>query len=211
MTKSTHATPKVSHNPSPKGSIILAQGNALGKLGWLNRRLKACLIGSVFTRSMKQTFSLRGCLYSLPRATPRTRPWASMRQPVGLLNRCAPACLTLAIAACLVLPASAATFDEQRKTVAASIETQSEKAIISLLQAGIKEGKPTQAIAETQKWLRQNLPKDGMLLYYAGQAAELSGDWKSAAALYQQYLKKADLKSTTADDAVYRVYSLLIY
>ena len=134
-----------------------------------------------------------------------------MRQPVGLLNRCAPACLTLAIAACLVLPASAATFDEQRKSVAASIETQSEKAIISLLQAGIKEGKPTQAIAETQKWLRQNLPKDGMLLYYAGQAAELSGDWKSATALYQQYLKKADLKSTTADDAVYRVYSLLIY
>jgi outer membrane protein assembly factor BamD (BamD/ComL family) len=121
------------------------------------------------------------------------------------------ASLGLVVVGSLALPASASTFEEQRKAVATSIETQSEKAIISLLQAGIKEGKSTQAIAETQKWLRQNLPKDGMLLYYAGQAAELSGDWKSAAALYQQYLKKADLKSATADDAVYRVYSLLIY
>lgn len=119
--------------------------------------------------------------------------------------------LGLVVFGSLAVPATAATFDEQRKAVTASIETQSEKAIISLLQAGIKEGKPTQAIAETQKWLRQNMPKDGMLLYYAGQAAELSGDWKNGTALYQQYLKKADLKSATADDAVYRVYSLLIH
>ena len=98
--------------------------------------------------------------------------------------------LGLVIFGSLAVPATAATFDEQRKAVTASIETQSEKAIISLLQAGIKEGKPTQAIAETQKWLRQNMPKDGMLLYYAGQAAELSGDWKNGTALYQQYLKK---------------------
>ena len=119
--------------------------------------------------------------------------------------------LGLVVFGSLALPTTAATFDEQREAVAASIDTQSEKAIISLLQAGIKEGKPTQAIAETQKWLRQNMPKDGMLLYHAGQAAELSGDWKSAVALYQQYLKKADLKSATADRAVHTVYSLLIY
>jgi tetratricopeptide (TPR) repeat protein len=119
--------------------------------------------------------------------------------------------LGIAILGSLALPAHAATFDEQRKAVSASIETQSDKTIIALLQAGIKEGKPTQAIAETQKWLRQNMPKERILLYHAGKAAELSGDWKSAAALYQQYLKKADLKSATADDAVYRVYSLLIH
>ena len=110
-----------------------------------------------------------------------------------------------------ISPASAATFDEQLKSVSATIETQPEKVIISLLQAGIKEGKPTQAIAKTQKWLRQNLPKDSMLLYYAGQAAELSGDWKNAAVLFKQYLKNADLKSATADQAVQSVYSLLIY
>lgn len=120
------------------------------------------------------------------------------------------ASMGLLVLGSLSLTSSAATFDEQRKAVSASIESQSENVIISLLKAGIKEGKPTQAIAETQKWLRQNLPKDAMLLFHAGQAAELSGDWKSAAALYQQYLKRADLKSASADIAVQSVYSLLI-
>jgi len=104
----------------------------------------------------------------------------------------------------------AASFDEQRKVVAVAPEKQSEALILALLKAGIEEGKPVLAIAETQKWLRQNLPEDAMLLYYAGRAAELSGDWKGAVALYQQYLKKADLKSATADEAVYAVYTLLL-
>lgn len=111
---------------------------------------------------------------------------------------------------CLDISAPAATFDEQRAAVSSSVETQPESAIISLLKAGIAEGQPTQAIAETRKWLRQNLPEDGILLYHAGRAAELSGDWKGAVALYQQYLKKADLKSATADEAVYAVHTLLI-
>jgi hypothetical protein len=68
--------------------------------------------------------------------------------PSGKGIRMFGASLGLLILGSLAHPASAATFDEQRKTVAASIETQSEKAIISLLQAGIKEGKSTQAIAE---------------------------------------------------------------
>ena len=55
------------------------------------------------------------------------------------------------------------------------------------------------------------LPEDGILLYKAAKAAELSGDWKSAVAYYQQYLGKADLQSGTADEAVYAVYSILIY
>ena len=104
---------------------------------------------------------------------------------------------------------SGATFDEQRAAVSASVETQPESAIVALLQAGIEEGKPTQAIAETRKWLRQNLPQDAMLLYHAGRAAELSGDASGAAALYQQYLKEADPKSETAGWAVIAVHVLL--
>lgn len=110
----------------------------------------------------------------------------------------------------VVVSANAASFDEQRKAVMASVTTQPESAIMALLKAGLEEGKPVLAIAEAQKWLRQNLPEDAILLYHAGRAAELSGDWKSAAALYQQYLKKADLKSAMADDAVYATYTLLI-
>jgi TolA-binding protein len=103
----------------------------------------------------------------------------------------------------------AATFDEQRKAVSATIESQSEEAILSLLKSGIEEGKPTQAIAEASKWLRQNLPKNAMLLFYAGRAAELSGDASGAAALYQQYLKEADPKAETTGQAVIAVHALL--
>jgi len=112
--------------------------------------------------------------------------------------------------ACFVATCAAASFDEQRKAVGASPATQPEAAILSLLKTGIDEGKPTPAISEAQKWLRQNQPQDAMLLYHVGRASELSGDWKGAVALYQQYLAKADLKSTTADEAVYAAYVLLI-
>ncbi|MDT8390923.1 MAG: tetratricopeptide repeat protein [Lentisphaeria bacterium] len=110
----------------------------------------------------------------------------------------------------LVASLHAATFAEQRAAVSRSVATQPESAILSLLKAGLDEGQTPQAIAETRKWLRQNMPEDGMLLYFAGRAAELSGDWKGAVALYQQYLEKADLKSDTADEAVHAVYTILI-
>jgi len=112
--------------------------------------------------------------------------------------------------ASFVVSASAATFDQQRAAMRNTVATQPEVAIMSLLQAGLEEGKSVLAIAEAQKWLRQNLPEDAVLLYHAGRAAELSGDWKGAVSLYQQYLKKADLKSETADEAVYAVYTLLL-
>ncbi len=111
----------------------------------------------------------------------------------------------------ICVTASAQSFDELRKQVSASPATQSEETINKLLTAGLTEGKPSQAIAETRKWLRQNLPKDPVLLCYAGRAAEQSGDWKGAVALYQQYIKEADLQSATADEAVYAVYTLLIH
>lgn len=106
--------------------------------------------------------------------------------------------------------AAAASFDDQLKSVRVSTATQPETAILALLKAGLEEGKPAQAIAETTKWLSQNQPKDAMLLYHAGRSAELSGDWKDSLALYQQYLKGADLKSATADEAVYAVHVLLL-
>jgi TolA-binding protein len=105
---------------------------------------------------------------------------------------------------------AAPSFDERREAIAVSPATQPEDAIISLLTTGLDENKPTQAIAVTQKWLRENVAKNPMLLYHAGRAAELSGDWRSAVALYQQYLKRADLKSESAASAVLAVYTLLL-
>ena len=106
---------------------------------------------------------------------------------------------------------SAETFQELRKSISASPSTQPEETIMQFLKMGLEENKPTQTIMETEKWLRQNLPKDEILLFKAGQAAELSGDWKSAVAYYQQYLEKADLQSVTADESVYFIYSILIH
>jgi tetratricopeptide (TPR) repeat protein len=120
-------------------------------------------------------------------------------------------CLRVSVVSLLlVLTASAATFDEQRAAISHSVATQPESAIMSLLAAGLDEGKAVLAISEAQKWLRQNLPEDAILLYRAGRAAELSGDLKGAVALYQQYLKRADLATPEADEAVYAVYTLLL-
>lgn len=105
--------------------------------------------------------------------------------------------------------AQADTFDEKRTAMSSTVATQPEAAILALLKAGLDEGKPTQAISEARKWMRQNLPKDATLLYCAGRAAELSGDARGAAALYQQYLKKADPKSETVAQAVISGHTLL--
>lgn len=109
---------------------------------------------------------------------------------------------------CLGVCTHAATFDEQRAAITDSPATHPESAILALLKAGIEESKPTQAIAEAQHWLRQNQPEDPLLIYHAGQAAELSGDWKTAASLYQQYLEQADPKAEATSDAITAVYTL---
>ncbi len=110
----------------------------------------------------------------------------------------------------MVSAVTAATFDAQYNAMKATTVNQPESAIQSLLKAGLDEGKAVLAISEAQKWLRQNQAQDSMTLYYAARAAEWSGDLKGAVSLYQQYLKKADLKSDLADEAVYAVYTILI-
>ena len=126
---------------------------------------------------------------------------------MGLVSLSVVVCATLLLAPSI---AQDQGFDAKRQAMSISPATQSEQAIVDLLKAGLAENKPTQAIAITQQWLRQNVAEDPMLLYLAGKAAELSGDWKSASALYRQYLTRADLKSEAASDAVLGAYTLLI-
>lgn len=123
-------------------------------------------------------------------------------------------CAALWLMACAILflgvRAPAATFEEQREAMTDSMGTQPEAAVLSLLQAGLAEGKGVVVYAKAREWLKQNQPSNALLYYYAGRGADLSGDWKDAVLLYQNYLKGADLKSDTADEAVYAVYSMLI-
>jgi outer membrane protein assembly factor BamD (BamD/ComL family) len=104
----------------------------------------------------------------------------------------------------------AATFDEQRATIAASVESQTEDAILAMLTAGITENRPAPAVALASEWLRRNVPKNPALLFQAARAAELSGETKNAVAYYQQALKLADPKSTEAGEAITAVHTLLI-
>ena len=104
----------------------------------------------------------------------------------------------------------AASFDEQRAAISASLESQSEDAMLNLLKAGIAENRPAPAVALANEWLRRNLPKNPALLFQAGRAAELSGEHKDAVAFYQQALKLADPKSAEAGEAITAVYALLI-
>ncbi len=106
--------------------------------------------------------------------------------------------------------AQAATFEEQRAAISPAVESQPEAAIVSLLESGIESNHPAQAVTLAEGWLRQNLPKDAKLLYLAGRAAELSGDWTSAATFYEQFLKTADPKSKDTDDAVIGAFAIRV-
>lgn len=118
----------------------------------------------------------------------------------------------LALTAFLLLaPLHAATFEEQRSAVAASLETQSEQAILELLTAGIEENRPAPAVALASEWLRRNLPRNPALLFLAARASELSGETKNAVSFHQQALKLADPKSPEAGESITAVHTLLIY
>lgn len=118
----------------------------------------------------------------------------------------------LAIAVCCLasIALAQASFEEQREAISVATPTQPEAAILSLLKAGLAEEQPTQAFAVTQRWLRENVAKDPLLLFHAGQAAERAADWTAAVALYRQYLKRADLQSETASEAILASYTLQI-
>lgn len=104
--------------------------------------------------------------------------------------------------------ADAATFEQKLAPVMKMIETQPEATVRGLVEEGIAAARPQQALSAAQQWLRVNLAQDPTLLYAAGRAAERSGDWASAVALYQQFLERADPRSAEAGDAITGVFAL---
>ena len=137
-------------------------------------------------------------MYSVPSVVKKMNP-----SPTILLTLTA---LLLASA-----PLHAATFDDQRTAIAASVETQSEEVILNLLLSGIAENQPAPAVALADEWLRRNLPKNPATLFQAARAAELSGEIKNAIAFHQQALKLADPKSPEAGESITTVHTLLIH
>ncbi|MFU8893943.1 MAG: hypothetical protein ACNA8L_09970, partial [Luteolibacter sp.] len=101
-----------------------------------------------------------------------------------------------------------ADFPTQFATVSKNAAAESEESILTLIQSGIEANLPPQAAALARDWLRQNIPQNPALLYHAARATELSGDAPAAVALYQQFLRQADPKSSETTDAITAVHTL---
>lgn len=101
-------------------------------------------------------------------------------------------------------------FAEQVAAISNGLETQSESAILKLLETGQAEAQPAKATAMAKLWLEQNRPENPLILYHAARNAELAGQWRDAASLYQQYLIDADPLEDEASKAITAAYHLLI-
>lgn len=130
--------------------------------------------------------------------------------PPKRAGRFVQAALALAVGCLATIALADSAFDDQVEKLSLAPATHTEEAVFAMLKAGIESHKPTQASALTERWLGQNSVEEPALLYHAGQAAELAGDWNAAVALYRQYLKRADLGSVTATDAILASYILQI-
>ncbi len=121
-------------------------------------------------------------------------------------------CVLTGMAAVLLFAPQAlaqADFKALKSKLNQGIEQQPEQEVIKLLDLGLKEMMPAQASAVAESWLKHNLPEKPQLLYLLGRNAELSGNWREAAAGYQQFLSKVDPKSAEATDAITAHHSVL--
>jgi len=115
------------------------------------------------------------------------------------------------VLACVATTAMGATpFEDRRRSVKASVATQDESAIRSLLESGIAESKLSQAFSVSQGWFAQNMPQSPKTLLLAARVAEYSAHYPEAVAFYQQFLDKADVESADSQAAVMSLYHLMI-
>lgn len=203
-----------SSSTSPTGSFIIAQGNALGIAIVMIRRLKACLIPGGAYHLMKQAYSL----HSLLRRQPRALPWASMREPVGLMltpvgSTIQPVGLVSGLFALILLlavrPASAAPLDDQI-TAFKNAPTQTEASVSQILESGLKESRSAQAFAAVKPWLLAQPAPEPATLWLSGQAAERAGDWSAAVSFYRKLFKNPTVDAKIVGDAAPAAYRLLI-
>ena len=115
---------------------------------------------------------------------------------------------TLIVTLCVCSVALATPLDDKISAFndASSIPDQAQ--VAQLLKAGVDENRSAEALAVVQPWLNRNHVDQPAGLFYAGQAAERSGQWLDAIGYYQRLLQspKPDKKlAGTAADATYRL------
>ena len=87
---------------------------------------------------------------------------------------------------------------------------QNEGQVANILKTGISEGRSAEAFIKVKPWLTQNPGQSASLLYYAGQAAERSGEWTDAVSYYRKLLKNKNQNAQLAAYVVPAVYRLMI-
>ena len=110
------------------------------------------------------------------------------------------------LAACAAI---ASPLDDKIKAFESS-PTQTESAVVGILQTGLKEHRAAEAFAKVKPWLIANPSNSQTLLLNAGQSAEFAGKWSDAVSFYRKLLKEKSLDARLAGTAVNSVYRLLI-
>jgi tetratricopeptide (TPR) repeat protein len=123
------------------------------------------------------------------------------------MKRYRPLLAALIVAAVTAGVAFAAPLDDAMAAFAKA-QPQSEPLVVSVLEAGLREGRSAQAFAAVASWLDSHPVTNQSLLLTAGRSAEYAGEWSVAVSFYRQLLenRKADQRLVAgAAPALYRL------
>lgn len=109
-----------------------------------------------------------------------------------------------------VLSRAAESFDDLRRNISVGLETRTEREIGAFLKAGLAEQEVNRAHASAGAWFAQNTAKEPETLLLAARVAEQSGAYPEAIAFYQQFVARTDPKRVESQEAVMRLYHLMI-
>lgn len=119
-------------------------------------------------------------------------------------------CLTLLFVSCLGLQANASTLDDRIASFNDPASVQDQGVVTQILKTGVQESRSAEALSAVQSWLNRNTMTNGEGLFYAGQAAERSGQWLDAIGYYQRLLASEKPNAQQAGQAVNSTYRLLL-
>lgn len=118
--------------------------------------------------------------------------------------------LALLLVSCLCLQVGATALDDRIAAFNAPASVQDQNAVIQVLKAGVQEKRSAEAMAAVQSWLNRNALTSGEGLFFAGQAAERSGQWLDAIGYYQRLLASDKPNVQQAGQAVDAAHRLLL-
>lgn len=119
-------------------------------------------------------------------------------------------CFILLFTLCISAAVIASPLDDRITAFDEAASVQDESSVTQILKLGVQENRSAEAIAAVQPWLNRNALSNGEGLFYAGQAAERSGQWLDAIGYYQRLLNNDKPNAQQAGQAATSSYRLLL-